>query len=57
MVHFKMEYGDISAAMEHTDGLAVVSVLFRVSTGYNAALDPLVAALKEVKNEGECSKI
>lgn len=52
LVHFKTEYGTPQAAMNHTDGLAVLAVLFTKESDDNPALDPLVENLDKVINEG-----
>lgn len=48
-VHFKREYGTQQSAERFSDGLVVVSYLFRVRRAPNSALEPVLSALNAVR--------
>ncbi|XP_012529632.1 carbonic anhydrase [Monomorium pharaonis] len=50
LVHYNRKYGNISVAAQYEDGIAVVAVLFELSTGDNLDLLPIVEATKMVSN-------
>lgn len=52
LVHHKSDYANISAALEHPDGLAVLSLLFVISENDNPSLAPLISQLANNKNLG-----
>ena len=53
MVHYKAEYGNMTESLKHPDGLAVLGVLFVISTNDNPALAPLISQLKSRKFVGK----
>ncbi|XP_011882022.1 PREDICTED: carbonic anhydrase 2-like [Vollenhovia emeryi] len=50
LVHYDKKYTNISEAMQHEGGLAVVGVLFELSNNDNPDLSPIVEATKMVSN-------
>ncbi|CAL4104981.1 unnamed protein product, partial [Meganyctiphanes norvegica] len=48
IVNFKASYGDLGTAVQKSDGLAVLGVMFEVSSTDNAVLTPLVNALANI---------
>ena len=46
LVHFKTEYTNLTEALAHDDGAAVLSILFVISEHDNPALAPLISQLK-----------
>ena len=52
-VHFKASYGTFDNALTKSDGLAVLGVLFELSSKDNPDLEPLIAALPEIVTAGE----
>lgn len=55
LVHYKSEYKDISEAIKHPDGLAVLGVLFVISEYDNPALAPLISQLRYKQTTGSKS--
>lgn len=53
LVHYKTEYGNLSAALEKPDGVAVLSILFVISEHDNPALAPLIAQVVANKDVAE----
>merc|ERR1719341_2135134 len=49
LVHYKSEYKNVSVAVSHSDGLAVLAILFKVSPKDNKALAPILKSLKKVQ--------
>ncbi|KAF2357411.1 Alpha carbonic anhydrase [Trinorchestia longiramus] len=49
LVHYKTEYGSIQQAVQKSDGLAVLGVMFEISQTDNPAFTPLVNALREIE--------
>jgi len=48
LVHYNSKYGDYKSALKHSDGLAVLGVLFQPSIVYNGALHPILKHLSTV---------
>ncbi|KAL6427641.1 hypothetical protein ACFW04_008838 [Cataglyphis niger] len=48
LVHYDKQYANISVAMQHENGLAVVAVLFKLDRYDNPQLKPIVKATKKV---------
>uniref|UniRef100_A0A2P2I3I1 Carbonic anhydrase n=1 Tax=Hirondellea gigas TaxID=1518452 RepID=A0A2P2I3I1_9CRUS len=53
LVHYKTEYGSLGAALNHSDGAAVLSILFVISANDNPSLAPLISQLKANREVGE----
>ncbi|XP_012529629.1 putative carbonic anhydrase 3 isoform X2 [Monomorium pharaonis] len=53
LVHYMRNYGNVSVAARYTNGIAVVAVLFELSTDDNLDLLPIVQATKIVSNQTE----
>lgn len=51
LVHMNTKYGSPEEAYKHSDGLAVVGVLFKVSRFDNPALTPIVRALRRMNRK------
>lgn len=51
LVHMNTKYGTPEEAYKHSDGLAVVAVLFKVSRFDNLALAPIVQALRRMNRK------
>ena len=47
------KYQSIAEALDHADGLAVLGVLFEISTDDNLDLDPIIFAIPEVSDPGK----
>jgi len=50
LVHFKSKYGNMNEAVNHTDGLLVLTVLLKLDTRNNSNLTPLIANLTNILN-------
>jgi len=48
MVHFKTKYGTLTDSIQHSDGLAVLGVMFEISEQDNPALGPLLTQVAKV---------
>jgi len=55
-VHFKREYGTLANAIPHSDGLAVLGVMFEISENDNPALTPLLAKIASIVTSGANTK-
>ncbi|XP_018019224.1 carbonic anhydrase 2 [Hyalella azteca] len=53
LVHHKNEYGNLTAALEHPDGVAVLGLLFVISEYDNPSLAPLISHLLSHTAVGE----
>ena len=53
LVHYNSKYSDISEAVGHADGLAVVGVLHHLSAEDSPSLQPLIESAKKVKRAKE----
>lgn len=52
IVTFKVEYGDLTEALKHSDGLAVFAVLFAVFDKDNDKIDGLLSEFEHIKTAG-----
>ena len=52
LVHFKSNYGNVERALQFPDGVAVLAILFEVSSTDNPALAPLVNELPNIAMPG-----
>lgn len=52
-VHYNTKYPNISEALNHWDGLAVLGVFFEESANDNANLSPMLDHISNVTNDGE----
>ncbi|XP_065336298.1 carbonic anhydrase 2-like [Cloeon dipterum] len=57
LVHYKAEYGSVSAAAGHLDGLVVVGIFFRSSRGNNPELNGIVSKLEEIIEGNNSTRI
>ncbi|XP_066911154.1 uncharacterized protein [Clytia hemisphaerica] len=56
-VHYNRKYGNISAAVEKSDGLLVLGYLFEISSAENEDLKPIIDAVKDVLYLGNSTSI
>ena len=59
LVHYNSKYPDIGESLQHEDGLAVLGILFTLSSSDNPGLQPLiesVTSVKQAKNKTKLSK-
>jgi len=49
LVHFKAEYGDLGEAIKQADGLAVLGIMFEISSTDNPAFTPIVNTLASIR--------
>ena len=47
------KYKSVTEALKHPDGLAVLGVLFEISTRDNPVLEPIIKATKQVRDPGK----
>jgi hypothetical protein len=47
------KYKSLKEALKHSDGLAVLGVLFEVSAKDNPVLDPMIQAIQQVRDPGK----
>ncbi|XP_046565095.1 carbonic anhydrase 1-like [Haliotis rubra] len=52
VVNYAEKYGNLSEAMKHPDGLAVLGVFFKVSERDNPSLQPIMSALRNIIHYG-----
>ncbi|XP_048252139.1 uncharacterized protein LOC124138732 isoform X1 [Haliotis rufescens] len=52
IVNYAEKYGNLSEAMKHPDGLAVLGVFFKVSEKDNPSLQPIMSALRNIVHYG-----
>jgi len=52
LVHYKRQYGTLANAIQFSDGLAVLGMMFEVSTEANPALAPLISKLSSITSNG-----
>jgi len=52
MVHFKTKYSTLAQAIAHSDGLAVLGIMFEISEQDNPALAPLLAKIPGIVASG-----
>lgn len=57
MVFYKQEYGSPASAANHSDGFAVLTVLFDLSYGGSPVLPSIVWALQRVRNDGDVTTL
>jgi len=50
-VHFKAAYGSVANAITHSDGLAVLGVMFELSDNDNPNMKPLIDVIPSIVNE------
>ncbi|KAK2586534.1 hypothetical protein KPH14_011426 [Odynerus spinipes] len=48
LVHYDEQYGNVTAASQHENGVAVVATFFELSDKDNQAMDPILKAAKQV---------
>jgi len=56
LVHWNTKYGDLSAALGHRDGLAVLGFFYEVSQNANPDLTPILQGLTGLSQGAEVSK-
>jgi len=54
-VHYNTKYPDIGESLSHEDGLAVIGVMFELSSSDNPSLTPLIDAARKVTSAKEKS--
>ncbi|XP_076065689.1 carbonic anhydrase 2-like [Oratosquilla oratoria] len=57
LVHYNAKYNSLGEAVEKPDGLAVLGVLYEISSTDNPALTPLVNTLKNISEAGFFSEV
>ncbi|KAK6192136.1 hypothetical protein SNE40_003667 [Patella caerulea] len=57
VVQYAVKYGSLANAKTKPDGLAVLGTMFEISEQDNPSFEPLVAALKNIKHEGNKDSI
>ena len=52
MVHFNSKYDSFQAAVNHSDGLAVLAILFKETKWDNVAFKPIINSFDKIGKEG-----
>jgi len=52
LVHFKTEYGSLTEAVAHDDGLAVLGIMLLGGLVDNPSLTPIIEGLATIPNSG-----